>query len=113
MRLLVSLTVLSLAACSARVHAQGVVFGHPSLPSEQPTFRLKEFTHRVVLPSLQLRVFNAASERVAYAGSLNTCPMPVARGDSSGDSMPVAKGGTPEPMPVARSGCWNPLDPRP
>lgn len=109
MRLIASLTVLTLAA-AAGVRAQGVVFGHPSLPSEQPAFRIREFSPAVVLPRFQTRALGSSLED---AHPLNTCPMPVARGDSSGDRMPVAKGGTAEPMPVARSGCWNPLDPQP
>jgi len=46
--------------------------------------------------------------------SQSTCPMPVVRTDSAKeDPMPVARGtGVPEPMPVVRSGCSNPLDRR-
>jgi hypothetical protein len=108
MRLLVSLAVLSIAAPGAGIRAQGIVFGQPSVPSEQPTVRIKSFSRTPVLPKLQTRDFNSSS---AYGrSSLNTCPMPVARGDLSGDPMPMARGGSPAPMPVARSGCWNPLD---
>src|SRR6185503_11265079 len=99
MRLLVSLAVLSIAAPGAAIRAQGIVFGQLSVPSEQPTVRLKSFSRTPVLPQLQTRDFTSSS---AYAHpSLNTCPMPVARGDLSGDPMPVAGGGSPEPMPVA------------
>jgi hypothetical protein len=113
MRLVASLTVLSLASWGAGIRAQGIGFGHPSVASGQPTFRIKGFNSALALPKLQTRTVNSSSNMVVYGHSLNTCPMPVARGDASADSIPVVKGGTPEPMPVARSGCWNPLDQRP
>jgi hypothetical protein len=110
MRLAASLAVLSLASWGAGIRAQGIVFGHPAVPSGEPTFRIQGFSPALILPRLQTRTFNSSFDVVVYGHSLYTCPMPVARGDSSGDRMPVARGGTPEPMPVARSGCWNPLD---
>jgi hypothetical protein len=113
MRLVTSFTVLSLASWGAGIRAQGIGFGRPSLPSGQPTFRIKEFSPALAVPRLLTRTFNSSSDIVVHGHSLNTCPMPVARGDFSGDTMPVAKGGTPEPMPVAKSGCWNSLDPQP
>ena len=113
MRVVASFTVLSLASWGAGVRAQAIGFGHPSVPSGQPTFRIKGFIPALALPRLQTRTFNSSSDIVVYGHSLNTCPMPVARGDFSGDTVPVAKGGTPEPMPVAKSGCWNPLDQQP
>jgi hypothetical protein len=113
MRLVASLAVLSLVSWGAGIRAQGIGFAHPSVPSGLPTFRIQGFGPGLVLPQLQTRTFNSSSGIVVYGHSLNTCPMPVARGNSSADSMPVAKGGSPEPMPVARSGCWNPLDPQP
>jgi hypothetical protein len=107
MRVIASLIILSLPGLGTGLRAQGVVFGHPPVPSAQPTFRIKQFSTALVLPSLQKRVFDSQSPPI------DTCPMPVARADSSPERMPVARGGTSEPMPVAKSGCWNPLGPQP
>jgi len=110
MRLIASLVTLSLAVWGTGVRAQGVVFGHPLAPSGAPSFHIEGFRAAPVVPNLQDRAFSDSSSILAYGHSLNTCPMPVARGDLSADRMPVAKGGTTVPMPVAKSGCWNPLD---
>ena len=58
---------------------------------------------------------SAISDSVAHSilllADAHTCPMPVAHMDSgTEDAMPVARGGTPVPMPVAKPTCSNPLD---
>jgi hypothetical protein len=113
MRLMASVVTLSLALWGRGLHAQGVVFGHPTAPSTAPSLHIEGFRGAPVVPNL--RPPPSESSRIMAYGlpPLNTCPMPVARGDSSADRMSVGTTGNREPMPVARSGCWNPLDAQP
>ena len=110
MRITVSVMVLSLATWGAGIRAQAFGFG-PRVRSAQPSFHVQGFNSAPVLPALQRRSFDAASDTVLHGPSLYSCPMPVARTDMNDvERMPVARSGPTEPMPIARSGCWNPLD---
>jgi hypothetical protein len=120
MRYPISLIAVSAAFCVTTVHAQVVGIPHRSVPAEQPSFHIRSFGSppmaEVPLQSVQgWSVGSAAGsllEPVRLRANMYTCPMPVAHTDSGkGDSMPVMRGGAPEPMPVARAGCWNPLGP--
>ena len=113
MRRLATLIVLTIGASGAGVRAQGIVFGHPSLPSEQPTFRIKAFSRTLALPKLQAPIFNSPSEIVVYVrDSRTTCPMPVLRGPSRAGKMPVWER-LDSWMPVVKGSCRNPLDQQP
>ena len=116
MRLATLVLVMSLLSWGARIHAQVVgpvrfpVFGTPHRIAPQ-TFGFATTSQPVL--SLHLHQFGTDSELVTHGHPSMTCPMPVAPTVKE-DPMPVAGGGgVSEPMPVARSGCWNPLGPVP
>ena len=92
--------VLALASGGATIRAQGT----PGL----------SFSHAPRVPSLRTYDFGKTAPTQQYAAQSGlTCPMPVFRTESANDDpMPVVGGGPTVPMPVARSGCWNPLDPQ-
>ena len=112
MRLGILLLVLALASGCATLCAQGEPLSHLSFSRVREP--LSQLSFARVEPLLGLRTYkfdttSTATLEIARSGP--TCPMPVARPHSD-DPMPVGGGGgTPESMPVARSGCWNPLDP--
>jgi len=91
-----------LASGRATARAQGKQLVHLS------------FTHAPQVPSLRTYDFDKArSVPTDRFGVTRTCPMPVVRTESAKDHpMPAVRGGPVEPMPVAKSGCWNPLDPQ-
>ena len=121
MRLATALIAMGLASSGTAVHAQAIGLSGAPVPVRQPSFHIQSFrSARMPGPlshPIQFARFGSAatSKPVTYpATPLNTCPMPVAHTDTVNlDSMPVARGGHPVPMPVAKSGCTNPLDRRP
>ena len=116
MRLATFVLVMSLLSWGTRIHAQ--VAGPVRFPVFGASHRIVRQTFGFAttsqpVPSLHVRQLGTEPEPVAYGHPLMTCPMPVAPTVKE-DPMPIAgSGGVPEPMPVARSGCWNPLGPVP
>jgi len=114
MRLVLWLLVLALPFAGPSLVAQTnplsqLSFSRGQLAQRNPLSQLSLSRGQ---PGLSIRtyVFEPASSPEARPAT--TCPMPVARMNSAHeDPMPVARGGTPEAMPIARSGCWNPLFP--
>ena len=103
MRYAIPLIATALAVSGPGVRAQTIIRPHPLLLAATPSFQARVF---------KAGPMSGAPFRVdTLSESTHTCPMPVARTDSAKeDPMPVARGqGIPEPMPVARSGCSNPL----
>jgi hypothetical protein len=120
MRYSTPLIAFSAAFCVTTVHAQVIGIPHRSVPTGQPSFHIQSFGSPpragVPLPPVQGRSVGSAAGSQLAAVTLRantyTCPMPVAHTDCAKvDSMPVVRGGVPEPMPVAMAGCWNPLGP--
>ena len=119
MRFASPLVALGIAFSGTTAGAQAVAVPHPSVPSGQPSFHIPglESTPKNGLslrpakgPSLAT-ISESAFESTNLLAHVYTCPMPVAHTDTAKeDPMPVAQGGTPVPMPAAKSGCWNPLD---
>jgi hypothetical protein len=102
MRFSIPLIVMALASWGTSVGAQAIVLGHPPLAAGGPSFVIRSF-----------KAASMSRPHLNVATPLQTCPMPVVHTDSAQqDLMPVARGGIPEPMPVAKAGCWNPLDRR-
>lgn len=100
MRITIPVLVSALVSAAATVSAQAHPLSHLSFPSK---------------PLLTIRTYAFGPSTAPTWGasrSSSTCPMPVyrMRGPVT-DPMAVGTGGTPESMPVARSGCWNPLFP--
>ena len=117
MRFATACIVILALASQGSVSAQAITFGRRISPPTQPSFQVRGFNSSISSPPfsrarLQGIDLAATSSSVGFhARPLFTCPMPVAHIDSANDPMSVAGGGPTEPMPVARSGCWNPLDP--
>lgn len=107
MRYAMPLIATALAMWGTRVRAQSIIRPHPLLLASAPSFQAPIFRSRP-LAWARFRVDTLLA-------SAHTCPMPVVRTDSANeDPMPVARAQGPlEPMPVAPSGCSNPLDHRP
>ncbi len=105
---------IGLALSGAGVHAQAIGPTPSPHGGAQPSFRII-----APWPSLKIRPPSRPNQ-LALPWSIDSltgplaptpiCPMPVLRPDSANpDSMPVARGGRTEPMPVARASCSNPL----
>ena len=113
MRLATPLIAIGFVFSGTTARAQAVAAPHPSVPSGQPSFHVP-----IDLPPLRPAkgpslsgISEPAFESIKLLADVYTCPMPVAHTDSAKeDPMPVARGGTPVPMPVAKPGCSNPLD---
>jgi hypothetical protein len=113
MRFARSVLFLGLLSWATSIRAQALGLGRDATPSTGPSFHIQAPSF-VPVATFQNRGSLVSADLVSDGRPLDTCPMPVAHQDSSGlDSMPVARGGSSETMPVARSGCWNPLDRRP
>ncbi len=114
MRFARSVLFLGLLSWGTSIRAQALGLGRDATPSTGPSFHIQAPSFVLVATPFQTRGSHVSPDIVFDGRPLDTCPMPVAHEDSSGaDSMPVARGGSSEPMPVVRSGCWNPLDQRP
>jgi hypothetical protein len=110
---------VSIPFAGTTARAQGVAIPHPSVPSGQPSFHIPGFDSTpqdglllqpVKGPSFGPRS-ESALETIRPLADTYTCPMPVEHSDTAReDPMPVVRGGTPVPMPVAKPGCSNPLD---
>ena len=118
MRCATPLIAIGIAFWGTTIRAQAIGIPHPSVPAGQPSFHIQSFGSTpmsgLLLRPVQGPSLSAASgslfERVTLPENLHTCPMPVAHTDSAKeDPMPVVRGGTPIPMPVAKAGCSNPL----
>ena len=115
MRLAAPVMAIGLALWGTNVRAQTIPIPHPSRPAGQPSFRIQGFgstpMSRSLLPPGQVpSLSSAARSQFEPVRHVDTCPMPVAHTDTAKeDPMPVVRGGTPVPMPVAKSGCSNPL----
>src|SRR6267142_1328338 len=103
MRFATSFIVLMAAASwGVSVSAQATTFGRRPAPPGQLAFHFPGFNSSISA----LRVKTVALHGIDVASTsgpvIYTCPMPVAHTDAANeDPMPVARGGTPEPMPVA------------
>ena len=118
MRFAALLIAIGVAFGGTTVRAQVTGIARPSVPTWQPSFHIQSFGFTPMsglpLQPVHGRSLSAASgspfEPVTLRANLHTCPMPVAHTDSAKeDPMPVVRGGTPVPMPVAKPGCSNPL----
>ena len=115
MRLATPLTAIGFAFSGTPARAQAVAVPHPSVSSGQPSFHVPM---DLLLPLRPAKgpsfrdISDPAFESRTPWADAYTCPMPVAHTDTAKeDPMPVARGGTPVPMPVAKPGCSNPLGP--
>ena len=116
MRFATPLIATTLALWDGSVRAQAPVLGRPPFLGGQPSFAIRFgaapisglLAQRAGIPSFSLP---RRSAPLSYPTAVYTCPMPVAHTDSANqDPMPVARGGTPVPMPVVKPECSNPLD---
>lgn len=104
--------VMALSGASARAQTAA---------GAQPSFNVPSYGS-TTLRSLSLRppkelspsaISDSVFEPINLLADAYTCPMPVAHSDTAKEeAMPVARGGTPVPMPVAKPTCSNPLDRR-
>ena len=114
MRFATALIVAVMAFSGTSARAQVAAGG-------QPSFHVPGYGS-TTLRSLSLRppkglspsvISDSVSESMHLLADAYTCPMPVAHSDTvEEEAMPVARGGTPVPMPVAKPTCSNPLDRR-
>jgi hypothetical protein len=119
MRFATLLIAVGITFSGTTARAQAVAVPNPSVPSGQPSFQIPSFgstpTNGLPLrpakwPSIRA-IPDSAFESIRLLANTYTCPMPVVRTDTAKeDPMPVARGGTPVAMPVAKPGCFNPLD---
>jgi hypothetical protein len=114
MRFATPLIAIGLAFSGTTARAQAVAPPHPSGPSGQPSFHVPmdlQPLRPAKGPSLK-DISESGFESIRLLSHVYTCPMPVANTDTAKeDAMPVARGGTPVPMPVEKPGCSNPLGP--
>ncbi|SRR6266576_6160786 len=112
------IVLLAAGSWGVSVSAQAMTFGRRPSPPSQLALHFPGFDTSISALRLKpaagrgIGVASTSAPVVFLGPPLYTCPMPVAHTDSAKeDPMPVARGGTPERMPVAKSGCWNPLNP--
>lgn len=112
MRLATSLVAIGLAFSGTTAGAQAVAAPHPSVASGQPSFHIP-LDLQPLRPAKESSLRDMSErtfESIRSWADEYTCPMPVAHTDTAKeDPMPVARGGTPVPMPVAKPACSNPL----
>lgn len=103
-----TLTLTAALGLTARAaQAQASVLGAPADTVIGVQFEVLPFslTERPPAPPAPTLVFGAPITALR-------CPMPVARGNTTGDQkIEVRPSGAATPMPTAAPGCTNPLDP--